>query len=193
MTEPFADLAPPYATVVVDPPWDYSDGWPPWGTSSGERHPLPYSSLSIDAIASLPVGSLVGREGYVFLWTTNRYLPAAFDVLAAWGLTYRQALTWCKEPIGIGPGGMFAQTTEFALIAQRIGPRSHARGRRTSGRLNTSWFVWPRGAHSAKPAAFYDAVEAVAPGPYLELFARQARLGWDSWGWGYELTKASTA
>ncbi len=49
-------------------------------------------------------------------------------------------------------------------------------------RAETSWFTWPRGRHSAKPEAFQDIVEQVSPGPYLELFARRKRLGWDSWG-----------
>ena len=29
-------------------------------------------------------------------------------------------------------------------------------------------------------------VERVSPGPYVELFARSPRLGWDSWGHGWE-------
>ena len=45
-----------------------------------------------------------------------------------------------------------------------------------------TWHVWPRGGHSRKPEAFYDLVESVSPGPYLELFARRQRLGWDTWG-----------
>lgn len=49
-------------------------------------------------------------------------------------------------------------------------------------RVDTRWFQWPRGAHSAKPEAFLDLVEQVSPGPYLELFARRQRLGWDTWG-----------
>gem|GEM_PF-4022641 len=31
-----------------------------------------------------------------------------------------------------------------------------------------------------------DYIERVSPGPYVELFARQPRLGWDAWGLGYE-------
>lgn len=27
-----------------------------------------------------------------------------------------------------------------------------------------------------------DIVESVSPGPYLEMFARRQRLGWDTWG-----------
>jgi N6-adenosine-specific RNA methylase IME4 len=58
-------------------------------------------------------------------------------------------------------------------------------------RVNTSWWLWQRGPHSVKPAAFFDIVEQVSPGPYVELFARQPRLGWDSWGYGYEGTDIS--
>jgi N6-adenosine-specific RNA methylase IME4 len=48
-------------------------------------------------------------------------------------------------------------------------------------------YIWPRiGQHSVKPAAFGDLVEKASPGPYVELFARAPRLGWDSWGYGYE-------
>lgn len=57
---------------------------------------------------------------------------------------------------------------------------------RCSGKAKARWFTAPRGAHSAKPGIFGDLVEKVSPGPYLELFARQPRLGWDSWGLGYE-------
>lgn len=49
---------------------------------------------------------------------------------------------------------------------------------RTPGR----WFTWRRGRHGQKPEAFLDLVESVSPGPYLELFARRNRLGWDTWG-----------
>ena len=48
--------------------------------------------------------------------------------------------------------------------------------------VTSRWFQWPRGAHSAKPEAFLDIVEQVSPGPYLEMFARRARFGWDYWG-----------
>lgn len=58
-------------------------------------------------------------------------------------------------------------------------------------RVNSTWFQWQRGAHSVKPAAFMDIVEQVSPGPYVELFSRSPRFGWDSWGKGYESERAS--
>lgn len=172
-----------YRTIVADPPWPYDEGWPGWGLSRAERRALPYPSMTLDEIKALQVAKFAEPEAYLFLWTTNRYLEDAFTVARAWTFTPRQVLTWCKPPMGEGPGGMFATTTEFVVIAQRIGPRSHARGKRTNGiRIPTSWFQWPRGAHSAKPEHFIDTVEQVCPGPYLELFARRQRLGWSVFG-----------
>lgn len=54
-----------------------------------------------------------------------------------------------------------------------------------------SWFTASRGAHSEKPALFADLIERMSPGPYVELFARQPRLGWDHWGHGYELNRTA--
>lgn len=54
--------------------------------------------------------------------------------------------------------------------------------RGTNQRCETRWFAWPRGKHSQKPEHFYDLVEQVSPPPYVELFARRHRLGWDVWG-----------
>lgn len=68
-----------------------------------------------------------------------------------------------------------------ALVAEING----GKGQRTAPPLRrapSSWFEWPRGRHSEKPEAFIDLVEQVSPGPYLELFARRNRLGWDTWG-----------
>lgn len=184
-------LTPPYATLVVDPPWPYPEGWPPFGpTSKGGDRPgrrrLPYSSMSIAEIKALPVAQLAKTEGYLFLWATDRYLEDALAVVRAWGFTKKQTVVWCKQPGGQRPGGMFATTAEFIIVAQKINPGANAHGRRTKGRVDRSWFEWPRGAHSEKPAAFLDMVEQVSPGPYVELFARRQRIGWDSWGYGYE-------
>lgn len=52
----------------------------------------------------------------------------------------------------------------------------------SGNRAESRWYQWPRGKHSVKPEAFQDIVEQVSPGPYLELFARRKRPGWDVWG-----------
>ena len=42
--------------------------------------------------------------------------------------------------------------------------------------------VSPRREHSRKPDAVYDRIERLMDGPYLEMFARTGRRGWDVWG-----------
>jgi N6-adenosine-specific RNA methylase IME4 len=170
-----------YRAIVIDPPWDYPEGWPAWN-NNGNRKPLDYSSMTVEMITALPIFDLAEHEGYVFLWVTSRYLEQGFFIMRSWRCVPRQTLVWCKRPRGQGPGGMFATTTEFIIVGQRIGPNSHARGKRTNGKINTSWFEWPRGKHSQKPEAFQDIVQQICPGPYLEMFARRHRLGWDVWG-----------
>lgn len=182
MSDPFAGLSPPYSTIVADPPWAYDEGWPEFHDRAGSVHarrPLPYSSMTVEEIAALPVASIAAEAAHAYLWTTNRYLRDAFRIAETWGFSPRQTLTWCKPPRGIGPGGAFSNTTEFVIFARR-GTLKALR------RVDSSWWEWKRGAHSAKPAAFYDLVERVSPGPYVELFCREPRFGWDSWGYGYE-------
>ena len=181
MTWPWVGLTPPYSTIVADPPWRYEQGGPRsddrWG--GGRIRTPPYSTMSDDAIGALPVRELAAADAHLWLWTTNRYLRVAFGVAEGWGFRHSQTLTWCKPPRGIGPGGAFSNTTEFVLFCRRGSLRP-------LDRLDTTWFAWPRGPHSVKPAAFCDIVEQVSPGPYVELFARAPRLGWDSWGYGFE-------
>ena len=182
-----------YRTIVADPPWPYPDGWgrPPGGHGANmavrrglalqlrERKPLPYPSMTLDEISALPVRDLAHPEGaHVYMWTTNRYLPDAFGIFEAWGVRYGQTLVWCKTPMGNGLGGDYMVSTEFILYG-RIGTL-----KRLGVRVNSTWFNWPRmyRQHSRKPDAFLDMVERVSPGPYLEMFARRQRLGWDTWG-----------
>ena len=139
--------------------------------------------MDLDAIKAMRVSDLIEREGYLFLWTTNRWLERAFEVVRAWDCTPKQTLTWCKPQGAKGLGGMFATNTEFVIVAQKIREGTNAHGSRTNQeREGSSWFEWPKQAHSKKPEAFQDVVERVCPGPYLELFARRARLGWSVWG-----------
>ena len=40
----------------------------------------------------------------------------------------------------------------------------------------------PLREHSRKPECIYERIERLVDGPYLELFARNRRDGWTSWG-----------
>jgi len=171
-----------YRTIVADPPWPYNRKWSNHATErfkvkDAAALPLPYETMPVKDIAALPVGRCAHEDGaHLYLWTTNRFLHDAFHVVEAWGFKYSQLLVWAKTPRGKGPGGAFAQNAEYVLFCRRDLPI-------TNDRQESVWFNWKRTSeHSRKPDAFHDLVEAVSPGPYLELFARRERLGWDTWG-----------
>lgn len=175
----FAELTPPYSTIVADPPWHYKQPYPQ-DKRAREVGKLPYSGMSLDDIKALPVSDLA-ENSRLFMWTTNHHLRHAWDVVEAWGFEpMTRVLVWCKPPRATK-----RVTTEFVLIGKRGSPAPmpwHG----------TTWFNWPvTSGHSVKPAAFGDLVESWCPGPYVELFARQPRLGWDAWGHGYETTKTA--
>lgn len=156
--------------------------------------PLSYPTMTVEQIAALPVSDLAADDCHLYLWTTNRYLPDVFDVVRAWGFKYSSTQTWGKALMGGGLGGTFRINSEFFVFAYRgrCDARAAVRG---------TWFDWgceddaglfgwkrpydERGKpkHSAKPPEFFaDVVERVSHPPYVELFAREERAGWDRWG-----------
>jgi N6-adenosine-specific RNA methylase IME4 len=131
--------------------------------------------MSVEEIRELPIKELAERDAHLYLWTTNRHLPIAFSVVAAWGFTYRQTLVWDK-PRHIPLGSVAPQSSEYLLFGVRgnLGV--------TKGFPSTIIRASGHRPHSRKPEAFLDYIEGASPGPYLELFARRNRLGWDTWG-----------
>ncbi|MCL5736982.1 MAG: MT-A70 family methyltransferase [Actinobacteria bacterium] len=165
-----------YRTIVADPPWHYKSTLPGWqGATDTPRSTVPYGTMSIDEIAALPVRDLANVDAHLYLWTTNTHMEYAWKIARAWGFKPSTTLVWCKPPRGFAGFPTYNSTTEFVLFCRRGSLKA-------TQRIDTSWFEWPRGSHSAKPEAFLDMVEQVSPGPYLELFARRNRLGWDTWG-----------
>jgi N6-adenosine-specific RNA methylase IME4 len=164
-----------YSTVVADPPWHYE--FRNGGGRDDQGHVpnrvMPYQTMTVEQIAALPVSDLAEREAHLYLWTTQRYLREAYDVTDAWGFSVSSVLVWSKKPKGFV--GTYVCSTEFVLFARRGTLAAKEK------QLGTC-FEWPRGAHAVKPEAFLDMVERVSPGPYLEMFARRARFGWDYWG-----------
>lgn len=181
-------MAGPYNTIVADPPWNQKAGPLKGGVGEGfvfdgtpRSLDLPYPTMSVAEIVALPVADLAGEDASLYLWTTNAYVEHSWKVARAWGFKPSTLCTWRKAPMGGGLGGRaFGITSEFLLYARKGSPVE----RRVTGTV----FDWKRHyingkpAHSAKPDAFYDLVEQVNDGPYLEMFARRNRLGWHTWG-----------
>lgn len=129
--------------------------------------------MSLDDIKALPVAAVAAKDSVLLLWATNPLLPDALEVMAAWGFTYKSALTWCKNTFGTG--FWVRGKTEHLLIGVKGKPALPSKAPASVVHLDNP-------GHSAKPRGFYPVYEALGGGPRLEMFARQRRDGWTSWG-----------
>jgi len=156
-----------YGTILADPPWDVPSQR---GTYGAGRH---YPLMTIEQISALRVGHLAADDAHLWLWVTNAAWREQVTVMEAWGFSYRSCLTWIKPRLGLGR--YLRNQTEHLLLGVRGKAPIRFRGQ-------GSWLYAPVQAHSHKPEEAYAVIERCSPGPYLELFARRKRPGWDVWG-----------
>jgi N6-adenosine-specific RNA methylase IME4 len=161
-----------YRTIVADPPWTPDLG-ATWATrfTDKARPQAHYATMTPEEVAATPVPDLAAPQAHLWLWVLTQHIDWGWRVAEGWGFQPVTMLTWAKPGLG---AGQFQCNTEHIVVCRR-----GSRHGNPFGRTGGTWFEWPRGAHSAKPDAFYDLVEQVSPGPYAELFARRARFGWD--------------
>lgn len=182
-----------YRAILADPPWQFDNLWGgrPNKTAAGypsrwvDNH---YDTMHADDISSLPVGEIAADDCVLFIWTCWPILEKVFPVIEAWGFKYKTcAFNWTKAHAGqiemfqddieafMGLGYWTRANTEPCLLATRGKPK----------RLNADVrqaIIAPKRQHSRKPEGVHGRIERLVAGPYLELFARQRRPGWDAWG-----------
>jgi len=160
-----------YPVIYADPPWRYEHS-----LSSNREIENHYPTMPTDEICALPIGDLANDDAVLFVWATNPKLEDAMQVISAWGFSYRTNMVWVKDKIGMGYYAR--QKHELLLIATR-------------GQLPTpepenrpaSVIEYPRTDHSKKPEPVYEIIEGMYPElSKIELFARNKRKGWNSWG-----------
>jgi N6-adenosine-specific RNA methylase IME4 len=156
-----------YRVIYADPPWPYDNSG--FDQSAASHYP----TMSTEDIYALPIGNLADEECVLFLWATSPLLPNALGALAAWGFEYKASRVWIKNR---APGiGWFVQTRHELLL---IGVKGQGH---PSEKLD-SVIEGPVTQHSRKPESVYADIEQCYGGPYIELFARRTRDGWNSWG-----------
>lgn len=196
MDWPFGDLPRKhFGALAVDPPWSFrsrtslqSRNWQ--SARDVEKH---YELMSVADIAALPVGDLATDSTHLFLWITGPMLVEAahLPIMKAWGFkpsslvftwpklrrAYRhdQSMPTMDSAFHVGLGLTTRKCCEFVVLGRRSGAKRVAKNVR-------ELILAPRREHSRKPDEFYSRVEAYCSGPYLELFARESRPNWQSWG-----------
>lgn len=200
-----SELPPgPFPCILADPPWRFST----WSAKGRDRCPdapvtrnlsrqnrpeRHYATMALADVKALPVAASAARDCVLFMWVVDPMIPEALEVGKSWGFKFKTpAFYWIKtrrqgstrhllhnEPdhklFPMGTGYWTRANPEMCLLFTRGKPK----------RVSTSvrkLIIAPRREHSQKPDEQYHRIEALVDGPRLEMFARQSRPGWTSWG-----------
>lgn len=160
-----------YNIIYADPPWDIKKIQRRVRPNQVE---MDYSTMSVKEIKDLPVKDILEENSVCFLWTIQKYLKDAFDVLDAWGFKYQRTITWDKQN-GLCFFG-FHHRTEFLLFGYRGKIEMYPKRKAfpTIVQCKTD-------KHSKKPQIFRDLISPFGS-KKIELFAREKTEGWDVWG-----------
>jgi N6-adenosine-specific RNA methylase IME4 len=170
-----------FSTILADPPWQFTNRT---GKVAPEHRRLArYQTMALADIGVLPVGELAEATAHLYLWVPNALLPDGLHVMKSWGFTYKANIVWHKVrkdggSDGRGVGFYFRNVTEVLLF----GTRGKKARTLAPGRSQVNYLATRKREHSRKPDEQYKIIEACSPGPYIELFARGKRPGWEMWG-----------
>lgn len=181
-----------YKAILADPAWLFTTRSAKGKGRSPEKH---YACMSLDDIKALPVQDLAAPDCALFMWAIDTHIPMAHEVIADWGFEYKTVgFYWVKtnkdgETPFTGMGYWTRANPEQCLTSldpEGFEGRQCLLGSQGSpkriGRDVPRLIVSRRREHSRKPDAAAKRIERLVPGPYLELFARTQRPGWDVWG-----------
>ena len=172
------DIDKKYSVIYADPPWSFKTYSDKGKDRSPENH---YSTMNFKDICNLPVNNIANDNSVLLMWVIDPLLDKAFKVIDAWGFKYKTVgFTWAKtnkKSLGFftGLGYWTRGNPEMCLLATKGKPK----------RISKSvpqLVVEQRREHSRKPDIMYNHIENLLDGPYIELFARTKRKGWDCWG-----------
>lgn len=177
-----------YRTIVADPPWPVRGDARirPWVIGPGGRRKRAtvwqYPLMTMAEIHALPVSELAEEAAHLYMWTTVKLNAHGLGVatVEAWGFEWVGEIVWKKQNFGMG---YFPRPQHEVLVVARRGKlpfRCRDEGSVQDWKQDYTASGGKR--HSVKPLGAQDLVEKASPGPYLELFARRQRLGWDTWG-----------
>ena len=168
-----------YSLLLADPPWDY--GMPNDRSASRMLPHNHYPTMSTADICAMDVQSCVTTDAMLYLWCPASLLPDGLRVMASWGFEYVTNWVWHKSGGKLTCAGGSALAHHELLL---VGKRGQGLTIASKKARESSVFAAPVTQHSAKPALVHERLERLYPSVVnrMELFARNARSGWDVWG-----------
>ena len=160
-----------YEVIVIDPPWQYSSKEDAGYDKEGFRGTTDYPTMTVEAIKGIKLPS--SENCVLWLWTTQKHLRYAFEILDVWGFKDVAILTWCKNKMGIGK--WLRSKSEFCIMSIKGKPIIDLTNQTTVLNADVR-------EHSRKPDEFYTMVSELCIGRKLDYFSREKRKGWDTFG-----------
>ena len=178
-----------YKILVVDAAWRFQDNLP--GNRGVDKKYK--STMSFDQLRSLNIPP-TEPDALLFFWRVASMVPESYDIIRAWGFTHKSEFAWVKtqsykgleppsepDPPGrMGLGHYVRNEHEVCIIASK-----GSGCQLIDGHAVRSVFFAPRPKkHSEKPAIFFELLDKLlgSVGPRAELFARDPRDGYDTFG-----------
>lgn len=169
-----------YRIIYADPPWEWKARSPKGEGRSARNH---YDLMTLQQIKELPVASIADDDSVLFLWAIDPMLEEAFDVIKAWGFTYKTVgFYWMKtnnqpDSYFTGMGYYTRANPEQCLLATR------GNGLVRISKSIKKLVISQRMRHSQKPDEVAQRIEELyGDVSRVELFARRQRPGWNVWG-----------
>lgn len=183
-----------YGVIYADPAWFYEMYSEKGHDKSPHSH---YGCMTMDELKALrdSIVFATAPNAVCIMWACFPMLREALELMAHWGFQYVTGGSWNKLTAtgkqAFGTGYVLRSASELFLVGKHGAPRIKNRStrnslftgdvpldlREASLSVNTE-----RREHSRKPDEMIPLIEALFDGPYLELFARQKRPGWEAWG-----------
>jgi N6-adenosine-specific RNA methylase IME4 len=188
-----------FGVILADPEWEFVV----WSNITGlDRSAVNHYAVSPwEKISARDVQKIAAKDCALFLWVTD--LERGLAVMRAWGFEFKSYFVWVKdivdgEPdadgrrtlleVGAAGTGYWNRDRDELML---VGTRGHVVAPAPGTQGESVWFAprpkvegTQRGRHSAKPEIAHQWIETQYPTvPKIELNARQARAGWDVWGY----------
>ena len=161
--------------VYADPPHPQKKGGLR-AVRKNQKRNLDYQTLSMDEIKDI-LSKFPSKV--LFIWTIDKFLFETQKIAEELGYKLHARIIWDKQN-GVAPAFTIRYTTEYLLWMYKtpmLKIDEKQRGKFTTLIQEKSTI------HSKKPIKAYEMIEALYPNKTkIELFARNRRDGWESWG-----------
>lgn len=170
-----------YDLIYADPPWKQSKGGTKAVRQNSSGKPLDYPTCSLDEITEhlRTVTAHTEENSVLFLWTIDKYLFEAQHMAESLGYKLHARMIWDKVN-GIPAAFTIRFGHEYLLYMYKGKLIPVATEER--GKIHTV-FREKVTSHSKKPEIAYEIIERLYPNlRKIEMYARNTRKGWDSFG-----------